>query len=134
MNFENNFVKIEQREDKTQNILKVIVRFSGTPTDEEMIDYLRFVGDIYKLNHPFIIIYDASEIGMLTLAQVYKQADFMRARDADTRRLIKCCAIILTSQIAKTMLNTVFTLKPPACKLDVFKTMEEAKIWIKKIK
>ncbi len=128
--FENDFVKIEQREDEQKN-LKVIVRFSGRPTDEEMNNYLKYIGEIYNLHKTFVIIYDASEIGILTMTQVYKQADFMRAKDTETRKLITKCAIILTSTACKIMLDTLFTIKPPACRLEVFKTMAAAKLWIK---
>ncbi len=137
--FSNNFAQIEIRNEDNKKptkleeneILKVIVRLSGKPTDLEMDDYLAHITKIYELNHPFYIIYDGTDIGILSLAQVYKQADFMRTKDQDTRRLIKKCAIILTSMTARMTLNTLFTLKPPACKLEVFYNMTQAKLYLK---
>jgi len=137
--FSNNFAQIEIRNEenkkpiflKENEIIKVIVRFSGKPTDSEMNDYLAHITKIYELNHPFYIIYDGTDVGLLTPTQVYKQADFMRTKDQDTRRLIIKCAIILTSMTARMTLNTLFTLKPPACKLEVFDNMTQAKIYLK---
>ncbi len=126
--FENAFVNIETRQ---SDMLKVIVRFTGKPTDQEMDDYLAHITKIYELNLPFLILYDGTDIGMLSMAQVYKQADFMRKKDEDTRRLIKKCAIVLTSTPARITLDTVFALKPPACKLQIFQDMETAKSFLR---
>ena len=138
--FSNDFVVIktvaltEQKENFLVLCLKVLVRFSGRPKNKEMNDYLNHIGKIYRFEIPFIIIYDASDIGMLSLAEVTQQADFMRIKDLDTRRLIKACAIVLTNQIAKGLLNTLFTFKQPACPYKVVSSMNEAHCFLKSSK
>lgn len=126
---QNDFAEIKVK-DETE-LTKVIVRLRGIPKDNEMEQYLDYLNSVYQANKLFLIIYDASDIGMLSLSQIHKQADFMRSRDAETRRLIKKCAIVLTSAWARTALATLFTLKPPACDLKVVDSMEEARKFLK---
>lgn len=123
------FATLAYREDhRGKN--KVIVKFVGSP-DDSMDEYLMQLDAIYKKKQKFYLLYDASHIGGITYTQVNKQAAFMRERDQDTRELVIKCAIVLTSDIARMMLDGLFVLKKPACPLQVFRTMEEAKDFLR---
>jgi len=123
------FAQVNYRE--CNNELKVIVRFEGTPTDSELDQYLNEVNDIYEQNKPFYILYDATNIGMLTPPQILRQVHFMRNRDLDSRRLIKKCAIVISSMFARNALDGIFRLKPPACPVGIFSSEKEAKDYLR---
>jgi hypothetical protein len=116
---------------KENNELKVIVRFEGCPTDQELDDYLNEVGKIYLEELPFYILYDARNVGLLTPSQIKKQVTFMRNHDQQTRRLIKRCAIVVTSSWARTALDAIFKLKPAACDLKIVQTFEDAQRYLR---
>lgn len=117
---------------KENGSLNVFVRFDGCATLPEVKEYLNKVEDVYKKNTRFRIIYDATCIGWISKALVDEQVTFMRKHDEDTKRLIERCAIVINSSVAKGMLDLIFIAKPPACELKVFRTVEEARNWMKK--
>ncbi len=127
--FKNNFVEITKK--WSQNEMKVLIRFTGSPIDTEMKEYLEFVDDVYARNLPFAMIYDASEIGLLSFNRIRDQADFMRKKDALTRKLVRKCAIVLTNAFAIKTLELLFRMKPAACPYAIVDTMDKAKIYMR---
>ena len=117
---------------KHKHVTKVIVRFTDTSCCEASVDsYLQNMSTVYERKEPFVVIYDATQIGRIPLTLVNKQANFMRKYDQITKKYLLRCAIVLTSEWARKTLKFLFTLKPPACDLKTFYTIDEAKNWIK---
>ena len=122
------FAQVRAKEENGE--LKVVVRFEGQPSDQELDIYLNEVGNIYLRQLPFYILYDATNIGLLTPSQIKKQVNFMREHDAETRKWIKRRAIVVTSSWARTALDAIFRLKPPACDLKIVATCDLAKKYL----
>jgi hypothetical protein len=101
--------------------LKVIVKFNGSPENDDDIDsYLQKLADIYDQNERFVILYDASAIGIVSPKYLWRQVTFMRTYDAKTKQLMLKCAIVVSSPAARLALKTIFYAKPPACEMQVF--------------
>ena len=115
-------------------ITKVIVKFTGKPCcDMEMKTYLSSIGELYIKNKMFQILYDASEVGIPSSAQLRQQSEFMRHHDDQSQKILRNVAIVVKSTIARQMLNGLFLLKTPACPLEVFSDMIQAKLYLKNV-
>jgi hypothetical protein len=122
-------VKVVSRPNK---VTKVLVRFAGTSCCEVGVDnYLKTMSEVYDKQQPFVVIYDATEVGRIPLTLINKQAAFMRKYDHVTKEYLVRCAVVLTSEWARSSLKMLFTLKPPACPLRTFATIDEGKEWLK---
>jgi len=122
-------VKVLTKPDK---VTKVLVRFSGTSCCDVSVDkYLNDISQVYENRHPFILLYDATQIGRIPITLINKQALFMRKYDNITKDYLLRCAVILTSEWARASLKLLFTLKPAACPLRTFSTVQDAKQWLK---
>jgi hypothetical protein len=116
---------------ETGECCKVDCRFSGVPNGIEMEQYLQEIDIVYKKNKPFYLLYDASEIGLVSPEAVRQQVTFMRSRDTDTKRLVRKCAIIVKSSVVRAILDSLFTIKKPACDLRIFESHVHAKDWLR---
>ena len=113
---------------------KVFIRFVGTNCCDVSVDkYLNTMREVYAEKSLFLVLYDATQVGRLPLTTINKVASFMRTFDASTRLYLKGCAIVLSSEWAKASLNVLFTLKPPACPLQTFTSVDEAKLWLRHV-
>lgn len=128
------FVVVEKREDEEKKVMKVIVKFNGTPTnDKELTEYFDKVDAIYKKNIPFVIIYDTSNLGFLmNPTSITQQADFMKKHDKDTKRLIIKCVVIVNNAFIRKVLDGIFAIRKPVCDLSFVQTMQEAKDMLRK--
>jgi hypothetical protein len=112
--------------------LRVIVKYKGSPVSNEEIDmYLKKLHEIYKLKKNFVIMYDVRNIGIVMPAQLMRQVTFMRARDDETKKLVERCAVVVSTQVARITISTLFKLKPPACPLQVLDSLDHAKNYLK---
>lgn len=126
-------VNVRECNDHADIKFKVHVKFNGVPSNtQEIDDYLKKIDEVYQKKEPFMVLYDASNIGLLMPHHVKKQADFMREKDSLTSKYLKRCAIIVFNGVARTLLDGLFVLKPPACPLQVYQDIENAKIYLKK--
>jgi hypothetical protein len=128
------FVNISVVKDDPK-ITKVIVRFYGTSCCDVTVDnYLSSMKKVYADKIPFVILYDATQIGRVSLGTINKMAKFMREFDEATNEFMLRCAITLSSEWARAALKMLFVIKPPACKeLDTFTTLKKAKSWLAEI-
>ncbi len=123
------FAQIQEKEDN--GFLKIMIRFCGTPTDNELHEYLYKVKCIYDRNIPFYILYDACDIGMLSPSQISQQVQFMRNHDIQTKKLIQKCGICVSTTWAQVTLDCIFKIKSPACPLKIFTDLEKAKDYLR---
>lgn len=124
------FAKVASKMQKDR--LKVIVKFTGRPADNDEIDrYLACVHEVYSKEIPFYILYDARDITTITSSQLWRQATFMREHDSATKRLIVRSAVVVANTMCRKMLSTLFLLKKPACPLEVFDHVENAKRFLR---
>jgi hypothetical protein len=111
---------------------RVVVKLVGVPnTDSEVATFLSELDEVYKSNTEFITLYDARAVGKVPPAVLWTIAAFLRARDDQTRERQLGVAIVLSSDFARTLLKSLFVLKPPACPLKTFSEVVEAKTWLR---
>jgi hypothetical protein len=121
------FAKIKQNEDK------VIVRFKGFPKDdEECVAYLKLMDEVYDKKKKFVILYDARQIGWLSLKHIKMQAAFMREKEHLTRQFMISAAIVLNSFAAKTVVGTLLKVRKPAAPCEIFTSVEDAKNFLRR--
>ena len=126
-----NFASFVNKEPDKKTIRKVMVKFIGSPCcPHETMVYLQKMAGVYGKKEPFVVLYDASTIGMVGADVVKQQAVFMRNHDNQTKMYMLRCAIVLDSLLAKQILNTLFVMKPPACQLKLFKNTCTAKKYL----
>lgn len=119
------FAKVEQRAHK------VVIRLQGTPSSDADIDsYLQDFDEILKAKKPFLALFDTSNIGVISLRDIKKQATFLRERDEYSRQYMKRAAIVVGSSFTKRMLRILFSIRTPACPLEIFDSMNEAKKYL----
>ena len=105
----------------------VIVRFQGVPTcDGDINHYLDEMQKVYDKKEPFVVVYDTRGVGMISPRYIQMQANFMRAKEQQTRHLLLRAAVVVSSQLTRTLLNMLFKVKKPACPLEVFEQMDVA--------
>ena len=107
---------------------RVIVKIDKIPKlDSEVETYLDEIRAIYDQNKKFIILYDCENMGWMSMKHLHMQAKFMRSQESRTKDLMVRAAIYLPNKAGKTLLNTLFKLVKPACELQVFDNIVDAK-------
>ena len=124
--FRNDFVAIRRKQHR------VIVKMSGTATDDQIEEYLQAMKRLYSENKPFLIVYDTSTIGHLSLTQIHRQATFMQEMESQTRIIMKRAAVLVQTALFKNILNKLFVFRPPATDLEVFNNMKDCQEYLSK--
>jgi hypothetical protein len=115
---------------KVGDRLNVIIKFTGrSENDDDIAAYVRELRRIYALKEPMKILYDARDIGIPSFSQMHQQAALMRELDPETRRLVVGCAIV-GGDVLRGFLAVLFKLRPPACVLEIFPNVEEARTYL----
>ena len=126
------FAVVKVKNATADKCVRVHVKFTGIPCcDQTVTEYLQEVDNVYARDEQFRILYDARELGIPTMTMLQQQATFMRAKDDHTKRIMQKCAIVTSSTLVNTLLDTLFTLKPPATDLHVFSDIEGAKAFLR---
>ena len=113
----------------------VIVRFQDAPgCENDITQYLDKMEAIYKKNERFCVLYDSQNVGWIQWHYIKMQAKFMHAKEAQTKHLLACAAIVVSGSVTRGLLNTLFAIKSPACPLEVFDNMNAAKDYIRATK
>ena len=115
-----------------QNGHVVKVEFSGRPVDDgDCLRYLGKIKAIYDKKKPFVILFDASDCGRLTIPELKLQSEFMREHEKSTRKYMKRAAIVVSSTWMWGSLKILFALRKPATTLEVFADKAQAEEFLK---
>jgi hypothetical protein len=99
---------------------RIVVQFNGIPkNDDDIYSYLRTLDNIYKKERKFLILYDARNVGMVSLKLLRKQATYMKDREELTKKYMVRAAIIVSHAI-KPVMHFLFTLKKPSIPCKIF--------------
>jgi hypothetical protein len=111
----------------------VTVTLEGEPQDsEEFEDYLSGFDLLYEKKRNFSLLIDATNIGTVQPFYVIRQAFHMHQKETETKKYVKKVALIITNDFAVKLLNTLFAMRKPVCKTEIFKNTREAKEWLNK--
>jgi predicted component of type VI protein secretion system len=120
------FAKVKQKNNR------VIVKFSGFPQDDkECKGYLQLLDEIYQQKMPFIILYDARNIGWLSWKHIHIQANFMKSKEIQTKKYMIRAAVVVNSIAARSILKTLFSIRKPAAPCQVFTSIEKGKEFLR---
>ena len=111
---------------------RVVVRFNSVPKDDkDCSDYLHRLNYIYKKKQKFVILFDAYNVGFVSLKHIKKQVNFMRNKEEETRKYMVRAAILVSSSVSKLVVNSIFAIKKPVVPCRVFVNAEEAKAYLR---
>jgi hypothetical protein len=111
---------------------RVRVKFRGVPRDDaEAVAYMQDLDAIYAREEPFVILYDASEIGFLSMHHIRMQAEYMHNKEAVTRKYMTRAAVVVKRWEFRLILKTLFKLRKPSAPLEVFTRVEDAKQYLR---
>jgi uncharacterized membrane protein YwzB len=121
------FVKVKQKGNR------VIVKFNGAPkSDIECLEgYVHLLEQVYAKQEKFLILYDARDIAWMSFHHIKMQAEFMKEKEPQTRLYMVRAAIVVNSFAARTILNTLFSIRKPAAPCQIFTDLEEAKEYLR---
>lgn len=109
----------------------VYIKLSGVPENlEEFEDFLEGFDLLYGKKRRFNLIIDSSDIGNVSMYYIARQAFHMHRNEEKTREYVGKVALVITTDFMTTLLNTLFSLRKPACKVEIFKSIEEASEWV----
>jgi hypothetical protein len=113
-------------------VIRVVIKLNGTPRDQSEVSVLLDnLEQVYQSNQQFVCLYDARAIGRVSPPVLWTIASYLRRKDDQTRERLQKCAIVISSDFAQKLLDSLFVLKPPACPLDTFRSLEAAKAWLR---
>lgn len=111
---------------------RVIVLFDGQPKDdEECTAYLQLLDKVYLQKKKFIILYDARKIGWLSWKHIKRQAEFMKTKEPQTKLYMERAAVVVKSLSARSVLNTLFSIRKPVAPVHVFTNIHQAKDYLR---
>lgn len=107
------------------------VTFGTHPKSKSEFDqYLQWVESFYDQKKPFKVLFDGSAVSFQCMRYVHEQVAFMRRNEENTKKYMKRAAIVVSSSIAKQIVELIFRLKPPATPMKIFNDLEEAWLWL----
>ena len=106
----------------------VHVKLTGVPEDlEEFEDYLSGFDLLYGKKRRFNMIIDSTKIGNVSMYYIARQAFHMHSNENKTKEYVDKVALVVTMDFVTKLLNTLFSMRKPACNTQIFKSVEEAK-------
>ncbi len=109
----------------------VVLRFEGSPSDEEFSRYLDQVArEVFALDRPHGMVVDAARLTSMSAKQRRMQAEWMEKHDATVRRNSVGNALVITSPIIRGALTAILWIRPMPGDHVVVSTYGEAERWI----
>ncbi|NLE89202.1 MAG: hypothetical protein GX607_22690 [Myxococcales bacterium] len=109
----------------------VRVRLPPSATDEEVQQYLDELGELRARREPYGLIIIADESRGFTAKQRQMQADYIASGADLSRKYLKAFAFVAESAMQRGMLTAIFWLRAPEWPHRVFRTVEEASVWVR---
>lgn len=107
----------------------LLVRFDGTPTDEEFERYLDQMTTMLALRQRHAIVLDATAAHFTPMSQSRMQAHWIRAHKTELEELTAGTAIVFSSRLFRVVVASVFMIQPPPTPYATFGTLGEATRW-----
>lgn len=107
------------------------LRYVSKPESmEEFEVYLNALKDLYTPKKPFSLLIDTRELsGFLSWKYLKRQADFMGESEPLARKYLHRLALVVTSPLVKTLIQTIFLIKAPVTPTETFHDDHFAETW-----
>ena len=103
-----------------------VVSFVGTCTEDQFDAYLSTMDEVVARTGKRVLIYDATECGMVAASLRRKQADWMKKHSARIRGNTAGIVFVLPSALLRGMLTAIFWIHPLDSQHSIVKTIDEA--------
>ena len=109
----------------------VHIKLTGVPQNlEEFEDFLEGFDLLYGKKRKFNLIIDSSDIGNVSMYYISRQAFHMHINEENTKKYVGKVALVITADFMTTLLNTLFLIRKPVCKVEIFKSVGDAEEWV----
>lgn len=103
-----------------------VVNFVGSTTEDQFDTYLMQMDELVARGGKRVLIYDATDCGIVTASQRRKQADWMKKHSAHIRGNTAGIVFVLPSALLRGALTAIFWIHPLDSKHAVVKSRDEA--------
>jgi hypothetical protein len=107
----------------------LVVRFTGTATDDEFERYLHQMTVMLARRQPHAVIMDATAAHFTPTSHHRMQANWIRAHKTELAELSAGTAFVFSSRLFRVVISGVFMLQPPPSPYAIFGTLDEAVRW-----
>lgn len=107
----------------------LVMRFSGTPTNQQLEDFLAKRGASLTRRQQHVVIYDTVSIRVLTPEQRQRLIDWFKERKAIQKQLSLGSALVITSPVMRLMLSTILHFTQTETPYHVARSLSEAASW-----
>ena len=104
----------------------VVVSFVGAYSEDQFDAYLAEMDAVVARSGRRVLIYDATECGLVAASQRRKQADWMKAHAYQTRGNTAGIVFVLPSALLRGVLTAIFWIHPLESPHAIVKELEEA--------
>lgn len=108
----------------------LVVTLPPTPTDEDLVAYLKQLGTYRQRRQPYVLLIDATYAMSFSPRQRKLQAEHVRQGLPITRIYLKGIAYVAQSAIKRGMITALHWLVTPPAPHDVFATRAQAEPWL----
>lgn len=123
----NLYAKIDE-----SNFPLVTITFTGEKsTDDNFSQYLKDMGEAYRHEKLFIILFDTRNAVFPALRHQKMQADWIKENDQMIKDYCLGTAYVMPNLMIRTVLKSILSLQKQAVPFKVVKTMEEGSAWVK---
>jgi nitrogen-specific signal transduction histidine kinase len=107
----------------------LVVRFSGTPTNQQFEEYLAKRGAYLARRQKHALIYDTASFRVLTNEQRQRQIDWLKERAALMKETSLGSALVITSPIVRLTLSIVLQFSQAGTAYHTARSLPEAAGW-----
>ena len=98
--------------------------------DQDFKTYLSLFDILYAKKEKICVIIDARNVGWVSPSYIFKQAAHMMNKEAQTKAYVHRIALLITTPIAKMLLNLLYSIRTPARPTEIFQDLESAWLWV----
>lgn len=108
----------------------VLITLGECPRDNEDFEaYLSIFDVLYEKKEKFCLVIDARNVGWVYPSYIFKQAMHMMNKEAQTKAYVHRIALLITTPIAKNLLNLLFSIRTPTKPTEIFENLDTATRW-----
>lgn len=108
----------------------VAIRFEEHPKDEQEFDqFLNSIEELYSKEEPIWFIFETVGIG-LNPKYISKMIKFMNENDNLTKQFMQKCAVIVSKDSVRIVINFILTVAKPSGDIQCFSDFDKGWSWL----